>query len=319
MADQKISELDEETTLGANDLFAIVDEGADPDQTKRILWSNILKYAISQALLTTRGDIPFRGAAVAERLAKGTEKQALVQGANDPAWGWRLIAPTNGTGWENRTYEGWEIVDTATEYTIGSGKDFATLAAAATSLKKLILSASITLKLEEAITLTDTVTFSGMISCGGSLLLDLNNYDITINHDGDGIVADGQFSFCPRDPTYEKSIIAGANAGASTYLVRYYRQASGNLYKINLDANSKAIAAMLRVSNDSHCYVIADADFVDTGGGDNYTSAVKCEYNGFVGSTEQLGVAGDELTVASGGIVIDSAGHIYTSAGEYTP
>ncbi len=37
-------------------------------------------------LLTTRGDIPYRGAATWERLAKGTEGYFLRQGANDPAW-----------------------------------------------------------------------------------------------------------------------------------------------------------------------------------------------------------------------------------------
>lgn len=87
MADQKISELDAKVTLADADLFAIMDEEADPDQTKKITWANVLKYAISQALLTTRGDMPFRGAAIAERLAKGTEGQFLRQGANDPEWG----------------------------------------------------------------------------------------------------------------------------------------------------------------------------------------------------------------------------------------
>lgn len=39
------------------------------------------------ALLTTRGDLTFRGAATWERLAKGVAGQVLVQGANEPAWG----------------------------------------------------------------------------------------------------------------------------------------------------------------------------------------------------------------------------------------
>ena len=49
--------------------------------------------AILQALLTTRGDILFRGASVAERLAKGTAGQLLKQGANDPEWA-TVGAPT---------------------------------------------------------------------------------------------------------------------------------------------------------------------------------------------------------------------------------
>ena len=52
-------------------------------------------------LLTTRGDITYRGAATWERLAKGTEGQYLRQGANDPEWGSPLtVAETevfNGT------------------------------------------------------------------------------------------------------------------------------------------------------------------------------------------------------------------------------
>ena len=37
-------------------------------------------------LLTTRGDISYRGAATWERLAKGNPGQFLEQGANDPFW-----------------------------------------------------------------------------------------------------------------------------------------------------------------------------------------------------------------------------------------
>ena len=43
MADEKISELDAKTTLGAADLFAIMDEAAAPDQTKKITWADVLK------------------------------------------------------------------------------------------------------------------------------------------------------------------------------------------------------------------------------------------------------------------------------------
>jgi hypothetical protein len=38
------------------------------------------------AILTTRGDIAYRGAATWERLPKGTAGQVLKQGANDPYW-----------------------------------------------------------------------------------------------------------------------------------------------------------------------------------------------------------------------------------------
>ncbi len=42
--------------------------------------------AILQSLLTTRGDIVFRGATVAERLAKGADGEFLTMGVNDPGW-----------------------------------------------------------------------------------------------------------------------------------------------------------------------------------------------------------------------------------------
>jgi len=50
------------------------------------------QFASILALLTTRGDLPYRGAATWERLAKGTENYYLKQGANDPYW---ATAPTN--------------------------------------------------------------------------------------------------------------------------------------------------------------------------------------------------------------------------------
>ena len=232
-----------------------------------------------------------------------------------------LLAPTGTAEWKNRTYKGWELVTTATEYTIGSGQNFATLAAAAASLQGLILTASITLKLMEAITLTSTVTFKGLLSAGGGLTLDINGHDITINHNGVGIAADGQFGFYPRDKSGAPygSIIAGPNAGGLTYLVRYMNYANGNTYHINLDANSKGIYTMLLVTNDARCLVYAGTDFLDTGAGGAYSNAVGIRYGGYVAGEVTLGVAADDLFIDSGGMVVDSAGHIHTEAGEFTP
>lgn len=42
--------------------------------------------AILQSLIDTRGDIIFRGASVAEKLAKGADGEFLKMGANDPEW-----------------------------------------------------------------------------------------------------------------------------------------------------------------------------------------------------------------------------------------
>jgi len=48
--------------------------------------SKLASAPILESLLTTRGDIIYRGASAAERLAKGTAGQYLQQGANDPQW-----------------------------------------------------------------------------------------------------------------------------------------------------------------------------------------------------------------------------------------
>jgi len=42
--------------------------------------------AIPKTVVTTRGDLLYRGASAAARLAKGTSGQVLTQGADDPAW-----------------------------------------------------------------------------------------------------------------------------------------------------------------------------------------------------------------------------------------
>jgi len=61
------------------------------------------------ALLTTRGDLPYRGASTWERLPKGTAGQFLQQGASDPAWAnvlptgiicmWHGLLANIPTGW----------------------------------------------------------------------------------------------------------------------------------------------------------------------------------------------------------------------------
>lgn len=59
--------------LGADEI-SLTDLSGDPADT------------INESLLTTRGDILFRGTSIAERLPKGTSGQFLKQGANDPEW-----------------------------------------------------------------------------------------------------------------------------------------------------------------------------------------------------------------------------------------
>jgi len=74
-------------------------------------------------------------------------------------------------------YEGWELVDTDTTYTIGSGEDYENLKEAADDLKGLILQGTVTLQLTENITAdTAGASFSGIIYAGGALVIDLNTH-----------------------------------------------------------------------------------------------------------------------------------------------
>jgi len=61
-------------------------------------------------ILTTRGDLPFRGSAGWARLAKGTAGKILTQGAEDPFWGAFI-----GSG----SYEGDKTEDRAIAHGLG--------------------------------------------------------------------------------------------------------------------------------------------------------------------------------------------------------
>jgi len=231
-----------------------------------------------------------------------------------------LLAPA-GTDWKNRTYEGWEVVDTSTTYTVGSGQDFATLAAAAASLQKLILAAVVTVQLEEDITLTSQVLFQNMISkAAGRLQIDLNGHDITVNHNGYGLYFFGPFEAWLLDTSGSPygSIKAGASAGGSTYLVRW-RGANGITKWIDFDANSKAIAAMITATNTAQVYLHSGTSFSDTGGAGSYSHAVQATMQSWVSSNVIAGVGADDFEIVNGAMAIDRDGHIHTEAGEFTP
>jgi len=161
-----------------------------------------------------------------------------------------LNAPAGTAEWENRTYAGWELVTTTTEYTIGDGQDFATLAAAVASLQGLILVASITLKLMEDITLTTDVSFLKMISAYGYLILDLNGHDLEINN---GCVYGLRF-IGPIDALIQNSggacsiKMIATSLSPPYYLVNGERRCILDLVNITLDANSKAFNASARLN-----------------------------------------------------------------------
>lgn len=217
--------------------------------------------------------------------------------------------------WYARTHESYEIVDTAHTYTVGSGQDFATLAAAAAALTGMIITTNITVQLKEAIEITTGVVLSGLISCGGGLILDLNNYDITCNHtSGYAITASGPFEFYPRDVTGSAyaSIIAGASCTGSG-LVRWDVGAMGSTYNIDFDANSKAILNCIYVSNRSRITVLANTSFSNSG------SLTHGEVEAATQAWISESVSLSDHYITGGAMVITSAGAILTSGGTLTP
>ena len=75
------------------------------------------------------------------------------------------------------------VVNTPVTYTIGSGQNYATVAAAAAALRSLILEADITLKLMENVTETSLVEIVGQVSMGGMLRIELNGKTWTLSGD----------------------------------------------------------------------------------------------------------------------------------------
>ncbi len=84
---------------------------------------------INAGLLTTRGDIIYRGASVPERLAKGTQYQVLQAGANDPTYGALNLAqaaavtgvlPAANLPDASTSAEGVSEFATAAEYRVGT-------------------------------------------------------------------------------------------------------------------------------------------------------------------------------------------------------
>ena len=71
-------------------VFTTIELGGATDTTLSRASAGVLAVegvsVLMQSLLTTRGDIIYRDASAAARLAKGTSGQILRQGADDPAW-----------------------------------------------------------------------------------------------------------------------------------------------------------------------------------------------------------------------------------------
>jgi len=156
-----------------------------------------------------------------------------------------LRSPEGHPTWANRTYEGWEIFDTAHTYTVGSGGDYATLADAANDLRGLILVDNLTVQLLENITLTADVVFQGLISAGGAFILDLGGYTLSIS-DGCtfGVRANGQFEFEVKNGTVK---MVATSLKPPYYLISAENNCLLNLTQPTIDANSKAFTAAVHV------------------------------------------------------------------------
>ena len=182
--------------------------------------------------------------------AAGTKKAVLLA---DLAYGSPPLGQAGDSSWDlgTRSHEGWEIFDTAHTFTVGSGQDFETLAAAAAAIKKLILVASPTVQLQESIVLASDVTFDGLISAGGALTIDLNGHDISVD-DGPstGITGNGQFEITYKSTNGASIIAMTASSlkppyyllsGQNGCLLNLTGASSGNT--LTLEGNSKAFVA----------------------------------------------------------------------------
>jgi len=156
-----------------------------------------------------------------------------------------LQSPSGHPTWAGRTYEGWEIFDTAHTYTVGAAGDYATLTAAADDLQGLILTDHLTIQFLENITLTSDVTFQGLISAGGRLIIDLNTYTLNIS-DGCtyGLSAQGPMEAWIKNGTLK---MIATSLDPPYYLVSGRDGCLLNLGPVTADANSKAFIAALHV------------------------------------------------------------------------
>jgi len=229
-----------------------------------------------------------------------------------------LLRPT-GTSWENRTYSGMELITTNTTYTIGSGKDFATLAACASALNGLVIAGcTVTIQLQEDITITSTVTFAGILAMGGNIRFDLNGHDINMNLNDEGIVFDGPNSVHIVDDAAGGSQIIATGSGScstSTRFLQYQNGCMGCIYHAEFDLNGETIKNFLYVLNQANIVVADTASFVDDAGGGTITNAVKVANGAIVYGRTTLGISADDLDIV-GAMVVDSAGDIHTSGGE---
>lgn len=215
------------------------------------------------------------------------------------------LATTGGTG-ANCT------VEISTVYA-GTAPDYATLALAAEAIKYRTLVGNIVLQLVNNIKVTTMTTFTGLISMGGYLELDLNGKTITVDHGGSSIT----YGLVFQGPFYSR-IIGNSTIKASVNfptvaLVKWEYDNGGFTYQTTFDADSRAMQACIYVQERAKVLFYTSTAFSNTA---SLTAALVM--------VSAAGMAASSVTVASwsvvtGSMAITSAGVIVTSGGTITP
>jgi hypothetical protein len=187
------------------------------------------------------------------------------------------------------------------------------LALAAAALKWRILVGDVVLRLVNNLVQSTLVTFTGLISMGGYLELDLNGKTITVDHGGSAI----SYGYNFQGPYYSRivgnsTIYASANF-PTTAFVKFENDNGALTYQVTFDADSRAMAACVYVQ------VRAKVLFYTSTAFSNVASLT----SGVVQVTSQAEVVSTVALatklVQTGASIIGSAGQIITAGGTLTP
>lgn len=227
--------------------------------------------------------------------------------------GGRLLGQAGNAAWENRSYEGWELVNTETTYTIGAVQDFATLGAAAAALQGLIMAEDIILDVVDNQVLTADVVFKNLLSAGGRLKIDLADTKSINIDDGctHGIQAVGPFVlYIDGDATGDITMVAGSLD--PPYRALYIQDGCLLwLRNVTIDANNKAATTMVQFSKALGYFNVPNW----LNGGNLSSAFVTAAENTRVG----IRTGTPTLSVTFGALVVNANGTIVTSGGTLTP
>jgi phage baseplate assembly protein gpV len=219
--------------------------------------------------------------------------------------------------WKAKAFPGYKKVTSAVTYNIGSGQDYATVAAAAADLRSLLLEANITLKLMENVTETALVEIKGQVSMGGALRIELNGKTWTLSGDLYPKVFVGGLAnvvFQTQDAANGTIDIQHPSpAGKYPFQIRqmgYIRLTW--LAHISVDFNNLAFAGFLQFLDNSSGYSHSNVNFLNSG---NLVNVARMSLLSRL--TFNWAFPGPWL-IDGGGMVIDQNGDIWTSKGKVT-